>query len=555
MPSIMWKQIQVPAKNLRLSRYQVGTCIISCNSTLTQIGNLIRRLKWLLHHIESFIIPQVLGTHVRVPLYAAIQLPFQQYDVAPLRCILASSRERVDHMHSFGSYQQFKPERDASGASVSHRHAFVQHISAFYNSDAFKAKAKDAAPFFQNIKVFVFGRPATLENIVWLLIHFIEMCAIGWFCIIYDFMNTQLTYNQTPGRGLGARIRRDPTIWTGSGGAMIEGWPYFGRSVVEERDQICVVTHFVDPTDVFAGLKSNSSSLRRVDDIYNIYGVFCQPESMSARNPASCARNHIYQPILVSVGGGIPKLFLHGLFLTPTVAAAISRLAHHLETVSLLPGVPPFRTIIGIGHSTGSGLLTFTAIVDGARSPFAAFILTSALSDSGAAPAAPSSLIPSARDDTPLRWSALDPGYITAPNRSIFYPRRLRRLFDAFTRDVGSVGMLAQTGVVSIAAQHYAGRVAKVLGAADQFICADERCEDVAALSAAEGVLWPAAESFELVLCREIFTLSMNMHTFYREQYGQIMGYLGTAVSQDESCERALEYTHSTRVNPFCRGY
>jgi hypothetical protein len=37
-------------------------------STLTQIGNLIRRLKWLLHHIQSFIIPQVLGTHVRVPL-------------------------------------------------------------------------------------------------------------------------------------------------------------------------------------------------------------------------------------------------------------------------------------------------------------------------------------------------------------------------------------------------------------------------------------------------------------------------------------------------------
>jgi hypothetical protein len=39
-----------------------------------------------------------------------------------------------------------------------------------------------------------------------------------------------------------------------------------------------------DPTDVFAGLKSNSSGLRRVDDDYNIYGVFCQPESIASRN-------------------------------------------------------------------------------------------------------------------------------------------------------------------------------------------------------------------------------------------------------------------------------
>ncbi|KAF8154345.1 histidine phosphatase superfamily [Mycena galopus ATCC 62051] len=57
--------------------------------------------------------------------------------------------------------------------------AFQKHISSFYESDAFKSKAKDAAPFLRDIKDFVFGRPATLEN------------------IIYDYMNTQLTYNQT----------------------------------------------------------------------------------------------------------------------------------------------------------------------------------------------------------------------------------------------------------------------------------------------------------------------------------------------------------------------
>ncbi|KAJ7080536.1 Alpha/Beta hydrolase protein [Mycena epipterygia] len=292
-----------------------------------------------------------------------------------------------------------------------------------------------------------------------------------------------------------------------------------------------------DPTDVFAGLKSNSSDLRRVDDNYNIYGVFCQPEIMPSRNTGvlqllvhgitytnqywspSVEEFQNYSYTAYSCERGLPSLAIDwlGVGLStrpanssdvqyPTVGAALSQVARQLKTDSLLPGVPPFRKIIGIGHSAGSGLLTFAAIVDGARSPFAALILTSALSDAGAAPMAPSPIIPSAREDTPLRWGALDPGYITAPNRSIFYPADpaafspRMQFFDAFTRDVGSIAMLAQTGVVSLAAQHYSGPVVKVLGGEDQFICADQRCEDVAALSAAEGVLWPAAESFELVV-------------------------------------------------------
>ncbi|KAJ6452638.1 histidine phosphatase superfamily [Mycena sanguinolenta] len=59
--------------------------------------------------------------------------------------------------------------------------AFQKHVASFHESDAFKAKAKEADSFFKDIKDYVFGRPATLENI--------------WN--IYDFMNTQLTYNQT----------------------------------------------------------------------------------------------------------------------------------------------------------------------------------------------------------------------------------------------------------------------------------------------------------------------------------------------------------------------
>ncbi|KAJ7772465.1 hypothetical protein B0H16DRAFT_170208 [Mycena metata] len=40
-----------------------------------------------------------------------------------------------------------------------------------------------------------------------------------------------------------------------------------------------------DPTDEFAGLKSNASELRRVDATYDIYGIFCEPDTtVSSRN-------------------------------------------------------------------------------------------------------------------------------------------------------------------------------------------------------------------------------------------------------------------------------
>ncbi|KAJ7739147.1 hypothetical protein B0H16DRAFT_1465408 [Mycena metata] len=40
-----------------------------------------------------------------------------------------------------------------------------------------------------------------------------------------------------------------------------------------------------DPTDEFAGLKSNASELRRVDVTYDIYGIFCEPDTtVSSRN-------------------------------------------------------------------------------------------------------------------------------------------------------------------------------------------------------------------------------------------------------------------------------
>ncbi|KAJ6600682.1 histidine phosphatase superfamily [Mycena sp. CBHHK59/15] len=74
-----------------------------------------------------------------------------------------------------------EPGNDRSMESWTDCPAFEKHVAAFHDSAAFKAKAKEASSFLAEVKDYVFGRPTTLENI--------------WN--IYDFMNTQLTYNQT----------------------------------------------------------------------------------------------------------------------------------------------------------------------------------------------------------------------------------------------------------------------------------------------------------------------------------------------------------------------
>ncbi|KAJ7776364.1 histidine phosphatase superfamily [Mycena metata] len=83
-----------------------------------------------------------------------------------------------------GGYQYIpmetvEPGNDRSLESWTDCPAFQKHIASFHGSDEFKAKAKEATGFFQDVKDYIFGRPANLEN------------------IIYDFISTQLTYNQT----------------------------------------------------------------------------------------------------------------------------------------------------------------------------------------------------------------------------------------------------------------------------------------------------------------------------------------------------------------------
>ncbi|KAF9258375.1 phosphoglycerate mutase-like protein [Marasmius fiardii PR-910] len=72
-----------------------------------------------------------------------------------------------------------EPENDRSLESWIDCPEFKKHIQKFYQSEEFKRKAEEAKPILETFKDYVFGRPSTLEN------------------ALYDYISTQLTYNQT----------------------------------------------------------------------------------------------------------------------------------------------------------------------------------------------------------------------------------------------------------------------------------------------------------------------------------------------------------------------
>ncbi|KAJ7847757.1 hypothetical protein B0H14DRAFT_2446087 [Mycena olivaceomarginata] len=289
-----------------------------------------------------------------------------------------------------------------------------------------------------------------------------------------------------------------------------------------------------DPTDPFGGLKSNASSLRRLNETYDVFGVFCQPKTAQSTDvvqllvhgftytyqywsPATEEfRNQSYTDFACDRGLSSFAIDLVGVGLSSRPANAsdvqyathstvASQLARHLKTTSILPGVQPFKKVIGIGHSAGSATLIFGAITEADQSPFDGLILTGNLIiEPGTLLTIPG--VTSARDDTPLRWGALDPDYTTTNNRSIFYPTDPTSfsprmpIFNAFTKDVGTVATFPQLSVSSLTA-NYTGPVAKVVGSEDQGFCTGtDRCDDVAALTATERVLWPEAKSFQVIV-------------------------------------------------------
>ncbi|KAJ7850561.1 hypothetical protein B0H13DRAFT_1905604 [Mycena leptocephala] len=258
-----------------------------------------------------------------------------------------------------------------------------------------------------------------------------------------------------------------------------------------------------DPSDVLGGFKSNSTSLRRVNTTYDIYGVFCRPDAGNEDVLQLLAHGFSYTSQYWSPPIEEFRNYSYAAFScerVPTSAAALSQLAQHLKTAPILPGVGPFQKIIGIGHSLGSALFSFGAVVDGAQSPF------DALSKRSPPGSGTSTVFIAARDANPLRWGALDPAYATVNDRTPFYPADLTAysprmlLFDGFTKDVGPLNIRLQVASSSIPAANYTGAVAKVVGAQDQVSCGADWCVDVETLTAAEQVTWPAVKSFEVLV-------------------------------------------------------
>ncbi|KAJ7617340.1 hypothetical protein FB45DRAFT_1063823 [Roridomyces roridus] len=291
-----------------------------------------------------------------------------------------------------------------------------------------------------------------------------------------------------------------------------------------------------DPTDPFGGLRSNATALRRLNAEYDIFGVFCTPNEKTAQSTdviqllvhGLTYNNEYWSPkteefqnqsyTAYACDRGLSTLAIDlvgvGKSTRPTNAsdaqyitnaAAMSQLARHLKNASILPGIKPFNQVIGVGHSSGSVVLIAGAITEAERSPFDGLVLTSQLSFQPGQLGTPPGEV-SARDDTPLRWGSLDPNYVTSDIRFPFYPadttlfspRML--VYDNFTKDVAPVSFIPGISISSLPA-NYTGPVAKLAGLRDQAICVGTgRCNDLAALTALERVLWPKAKSFEVVL-------------------------------------------------------
>jgi hypothetical protein len=99
------------------------------------------------------------------------------------RIVLANETTVVAPLggYQYVPVETVEPGNDRSLESWTNCPAFEKHIKEFYSSSDFKDKAKQAAPFMDSVKDFVFGRPTTLEN--------------AWN--LYDFVNSQLTHNKT----------------------------------------------------------------------------------------------------------------------------------------------------------------------------------------------------------------------------------------------------------------------------------------------------------------------------------------------------------------------
>ncbi|TFK50783.1 phosphoglycerate mutase-like protein [Heliocybe sulcata] len=74
-----------------------------------------------------------------------------------------------------------EPSNDRSLESWTNCPAFEKHVQNYYGSDEFKKEAKNAEPFFNAVKGFVYGPEVSFQNAY----------------NVYDYIGTELTYNQS----------------------------------------------------------------------------------------------------------------------------------------------------------------------------------------------------------------------------------------------------------------------------------------------------------------------------------------------------------------------
>ncbi|ESK84640.1 hypothetical protein Moror_13299 [Moniliophthora roreri MCA 2997] len=90
-----------------------------------------------------------------------------------------------------------EPVNDRSLESWTDCPTFERHVAQFYASEEFKKKEREAEPFFRAVRDFVFGRPTTLQNAA----------------NIYDYIQTELTYNKTFAHRLPPKMVEQARYW------------------------------------------------------------------------------------------------------------------------------------------------------------------------------------------------------------------------------------------------------------------------------------------------------------------------------------------------------
>ncbi|KIJ34901.1 hypothetical protein M422DRAFT_782647 [Sphaerobolus stellatus SS14] len=257
----------------------------------------------------------------------------------------------------------------------------------------------------------------------------------------------------------------------------------------------------------------NSTALRRQKTTFNIFGQLCQPIVSNNKGSSDIQlllHGHTYTNqywdvqwngfqnysyIQFSCSHGVSSFAYDDVCAgrsikpansrecqLPTAAAVASTLARQLKDGSVgtkLTGGPiHFQKVFGIGHSIGSTVLNYAAILDGKASPFTGLIFTGlghVMLDLDTINSIADSL-PTASSVDPARWGNLDAGYITTLDvnqRSMFYgppgtfdPNILQ--LDALTKDVGSIWITIQaiTGNINTPTQ-FQGSVTTIDGALD----------------------------------------------------------------------------------------